>query len=202
MEKNWSKKNRVKCFYFNLIEEYNIKLIFILKIKYCLAKIYCSHHTDLIYITIYTLYSQIHNSQTIIDFDKSNIFAKHLSNVFKPYEITLSLTQQRIISNFLYSPLSMVFPAKHINSGGIFNIICTFSIKKASGHDLISNLIVKNFQESLSYFFHTYSIHYFDCHTSHETGNTRSSFSYPNQVNHQIFFCSINQLVFNCLENF
>jgi len=84
------------------------------------------------------------NSWASSDTNKANIFSEHLANVFKPRDISPNRIHSLNIKCFLESPLPMVFPAKHTSLGEIQHIIQKFPTKKASGHDLICNLIVEN----------------------------------------------------------
>lgn len=81
------------------------------------------------------------------DSDKANTFAEHLASGFKPHNIRPNKTHILNITQFLESPLLMALLAKHTSQREIQYIIHKLPTKKAPGHDLISNLIVKNLPE-------------------------------------------------------
>lgn len=87
------------------------------------------------------------NSWASSDSDKASIFAEHLANAFKPHNITPNKIHTQNITRFLESPLPMALPAKHTSPGEIQYIIRKLPTKKAPGHDLISNLVVKHLPE-------------------------------------------------------
>uniref|UniRef100_A0A2S2P0Y0 RNA-directed DNA polymerase from mobile element jockey n=1 Tax=Schizaphis graminum TaxID=13262 RepID=A0A2S2P0Y0_SCHGA len=84
------------------------------------------------------------NTWATSDTEKANVFASHLANVFKPHDISPNQTQLTRIEQSLNSPLPMALPAKHTSPGEVMHIIKKLPTRKAPGHDLISNFIVKN----------------------------------------------------------
>jgi len=99
------------------------------------------------------------HSWAITNLEKVNIFAEHLSKCFTPHDIQPSASQLEIVDSSLNSPLPISLPAKNTSSGEIKHIIEQLPIKKSPGHDLISNVITKNFPKKniifLSHIFNT-----------------------------------------------
>lgn len=116
------------------------------------------------------------------DSDKANIFTENLADVFKPHYIIPDITHTLNITRFLECSLPMALPAKHTSPGEIQYIIHVLPnlTKKVPGHDLISNLIVKqiyhttntNFQLHVSFILLSYSLETFKHNPNSKTGPT------------------------------
>ena len=71
--------------------------------------------------------------------EKANLFAKHLSNVFKPHSSKIAAD----ITEYLHSPFQMFPPIESFTSLEVTELIHRLSARKASGHDLICNKAIK-----------------------------------------------------------
>ena len=70
---------------------------------------------------------------------KANLFASHLTNVFKPYSSTIAAE----ITEYLHSPFQMSPPIEPFSSLEVIELIRHLNPRKASGHDQISNKAIK-----------------------------------------------------------
>lgn len=82
-------------------------------------------------------------SQALSDVEKANMFSDHIGKIFTSHqEMNQSSHHDDYINNFLSSPLPMsLLPAKLAE---IVEIIKKLHPKKSSGHDLLTNKIIKN----------------------------------------------------------
>lgn len=79
------------------------------------------------------------------DEEKSLVFAEHLANTFKPHQdIFPNPDHLSHISAFNSSPLPMCPPTKPISPNEIVCLIKKLLARKALGHDLITNKVLKN----------------------------------------------------------
>ena len=70
---------------------------------------------------------------------KANLFANHLTNVLKPYSSTIAAE----ITEYLHSPFQMSPPIDPFPSLEVIELIRRLNPRKVSGHDLISNKVIK-----------------------------------------------------------
>ena len=70
---------------------------------------------------------------------KANLFASHLTIVFKPYSSTIA----EEITEYLHSPFQMSPPIEPFSSLEIIKLIRRLNPRKASRRDLISNKAIK-----------------------------------------------------------
>ncbi|KAL4132531.1 hypothetical protein QTP88_009665 [Uroleucon formosanum] len=79
------------------------------------------------------------------DEEKSLIFAEHLANTFKPHQdIFPNPEHSNQVNEFISSPLPMSPPTKSISPNEILCLIKKLPARKAPGHDLITNKVLKN----------------------------------------------------------
>ena len=71
--------------------------------------------------------------------EKANLFAKHLSNVFKPHSSKIAAD----ITEYLHSPFQMTPPIEPFTSVEIIELIRRLNPRKAPGDDLICNKAIK-----------------------------------------------------------
>ena len=71
--------------------------------------------------------------------EKANLFAKYLSNVFKPHSSNIAPE----ITEYLYSLFQMFPPIEPFTSLEVTELIHRLNPRKASGHDQISNKAIK-----------------------------------------------------------
>jgi len=76
--------------------------------------------------------------------DKAGLLAQHFSNVSKPHSILPDNSHLDQVNKFINSPLPMSLPSKHTTPIEISSIIKILKINKSTGHDQMSNKIVKN----------------------------------------------------------
>lgn len=77
------------------------------------------------------------------DKEKATVFAKHLTNIFKPFPPTRSQSDETKITNFLDAPFQMDVPIKKFKIRDIESLINQLSLKKAPGFDLITSKMLK-----------------------------------------------------------
>lgn len=81
------------------------------------------------------------------DKEKADMFANHLTNVFKPFPSIISQADEEEIEAFLDTPFQMDLPMDKFQSREIQSIINELSVKKAPGFDLITSKIIKELPE-------------------------------------------------------
>ena len=73
--------------------------------------------------------------------EKTNLFAKHLSEVFKPHSSIAAAD----VTEYLHTPFQMSPPIEPFTSAEIIEAISRLNSKKAVGNDLIGNKASRNF---------------------------------------------------------
>ena len=71
--------------------------------------------------------------------EKDNLFAKYLSEVFKPHSSTAAAD----VTEYLHTPFQMSPPIEPFTSAEIIEAISRLNPKKAAGQDLIGNKAIK-----------------------------------------------------------
>ena len=71
--------------------------------------------------------------------EKANLFANHLSNVFKPHSSEIAAE----ITEYLHSPFQMSSPIELFTSVEVLELIRRLNPRKASGHDQTCNKAIK-----------------------------------------------------------
>lgn len=85
------------------------------------------------------------------DGEKCQLFAEHLTEVFKPFPASPDVDpqEQEDIENFLHIPCPLSLPAKSISAADIRFTIKTMKVKKAPGFDLITGKIIQELPEKV-----------------------------------------------------
>jgi hypothetical protein len=85
------------------------------------------------------------NLLAVPNLDNANLFATYLKNRFMPHPDILNRDHVLHVESLLNQTLPISLPTKHTSSSEVLHIIKKLNNnKKAPGHDLITNRIIKN----------------------------------------------------------
>jgi hypothetical protein len=77
------------------------------------------------------------------DFEKANIFAEHLSNVFQPHPSENSPVEEEVLTQSLDTPYQLDPPLKHLLRSEVHAVVKKHSPKKSSSYELITAKILQ-----------------------------------------------------------